>query len=84
MAWLQFSSALRHQALIDVHENAALRSWADKLGVKPEDVRAAVDAVGPNGDAVAHHLKSWYTRGQSMSEKTPLRKPTQGLKSALH
>lgn len=89
MARIQTTSGNGHQARIDVHEILDLRNWARKLGVTPRDVKAAVDAVGSSGEAVAQHLKSWYTAEHSHSrpEGLPSRHPAQGtqrLISTLH
>lgn len=72
----RISNSNRHQAHINVHEMHELGTWARKLGVTPQDVRAAVDAVGSNGDAVAQHLKSWYKAKPERPESPRFSAPT--------
>ena len=43
---------------IDTEHDAQVRYWADRLKVTPEDIREAVEAVGPNCTAVAIWLGS--------------------------
>ena len=43
---------------IDPEHDGQVRYWADRLKVRPEDVREAVQAVGPNCTAVAIWLGS--------------------------
>jgi hypothetical protein len=42
---------------INVNEDYELRSWSQKFGVSPEQLKAAVKAVGTSADAVERHLK---------------------------
>lgn len=42
---------------IDVHESYELRDWSEKFGVTPEQLKAAVDAVGTSAEAVEKHLR---------------------------
>ena len=41
---------------INVNEDYELRYWSRELGVTPEELRAAVEAVGPTAEAVRRHL----------------------------
>lgn len=41
---------------INVHEDYELRYWSNKFGVTPDQLRAAVRAVGPMAHDVARHL----------------------------
>ena len=41
-----------------MEHDGQVRYWADRLKVTPEDVREAVEAVGPNCTAVAIWLGS--------------------------
>lgn len=43
---------------INVHEDYEVRSWSKKFGVTPEDLKAAVKAVGTSAKAVESHLKT--------------------------
>jgi hypothetical protein len=43
---------------INVNEDYELRDWSKNLGVTPEQLKAAVRAVGTNAAAVEHYLKS--------------------------
>jgi hypothetical protein len=43
---------------INVHEDYELRSWSKKFGCSPEELKAAVKAVGPMAKDVEAHLKS--------------------------
>ena len=43
---------------ISLSENYEVRDWAEKFGVTPEQLRAAVAAVGNQAAAVEAHLKS--------------------------
>jgi hypothetical protein len=42
---------------INVNEDYELRDWSKKFGVTPEQLKAAVKAVGTSADAVEKHLK---------------------------
>lgn len=42
---------------INIHEDYELRDWSKKFGVSPDELRAAVAAVGTSADAVEKHLK---------------------------
>lgn len=42
---------------INVHEDYEVRSWSQKFGCNPEELRAAVKAVGTSAEAVEKHLK---------------------------
>lgn len=43
---------------INVGEDYELRDWSKKLGVTPEQLKAAVKAVGPMAADVTKHLKT--------------------------
>jgi len=43
---------------IDLHEEVEVRSWAKAFGVRPEELRRAVEAVGDWPDRVQRYLKS--------------------------
>ena len=42
---------------INVHEDYELRDWSKKLGVTPEELKAAVGKVGPIAEDVRAFLK---------------------------
>lgn len=42
---------------INVNEDYELRYWTQALGVSADELRAAVQAVGPTAAAVREHLK---------------------------
>ena len=42
---------------INVHEDYELRDWSESLGVSPEQLGAAVAAVGPMAKDVKTYLK---------------------------
>ena len=42
---------------INVNEAYELRDWSEKLGVTPDDLKRAVNAVGTSAAAVEEHLK---------------------------
>jgi hypothetical protein len=44
--------------LISLDEEHEVRSWTQSLGCTPEQLRAAVKAVGNSADAVRKHLAS--------------------------
>ena len=41
---------------IDVNADYEMQYWTKALGATPDELRAAVDAVGPTADAVRRHL----------------------------
>jgi hypothetical protein len=41
---------------IDVHEDYELRYWTEELGVNPDELKSAVQKVGPSAKAVREHL----------------------------
>jgi hypothetical protein len=43
---------------INVSEGYELRDWSTKFGCTPEELKAAVKAVGTSAKAVEEHLKS--------------------------
>ena len=44
------------RARINVHESHEVAYWTKALGVSAEELRKAVEAVGPMADAVRKHL----------------------------
>ncbi|WP_047468728.1 DUF3606 domain-containing protein [Delftia sp. ZNC0008] len=47
---------------IDVNEDYELRDWSKKFNVTPEQLKAAVKAVGTSSAAVEQHLKQSHTQ----------------------
>lgn len=43
---------------INVHEDYELRDWSRKFGVSPDELKAAVKAVGTSAVDVEKHLKA--------------------------
>jgi len=43
---------------INVHEDYALRDWSKSLGVTPERLKEAVQAVGDRAEKVRQYLQS--------------------------
>ena len=41
---------------IDVNEDYELRYWTKELGVSPDELKSAVQKVGPSAKAVREHL----------------------------
>jgi len=65
----QSSTTLRGNLRINVDESYEVRHWAKQLGVSIQQLRAAIEQVGPMVDAVRQHLKDeihpdnlWYPR----------------------
>ncbi|UUX96056.1 DUF3606 domain-containing protein [Aquabacterium sp. J223] len=50
---------------IDVHGPGRLEHWARELGVPPQTLLAAVQAVGPRVDRVKDHLTAGGAAGQA-------------------
>ena len=73
----QSSATLRGNLRINVDESYEVRHWAKQLGVSIQQLRAAIEQVGPMVDAVRQHLKDeidpdnpWYPRaGQSQANR---------------
>ena len=73
----QNSNSLLTQIRINVDEIYEVRHWAKQLGVSIQQLRAAIEQVGPLVDAVRQHLKDeidpdnlWYPRAeQSQSNR---------------
>ena len=42
---------------INVHEDYELQDWSKKFGVSPDELKAAVKAVGTSAKDVEDHLK---------------------------
>lgn len=47
---------------INVNEDYELRDWSQKFSVTPEQLKAAVKAVGTSASAVEQHLKNSVAR----------------------
>lgn len=47
---------------IDVNEDYELRDWSKKFNVTPEQLKAAVKAVGTSSAAVEQRLKQSHTQ----------------------
>lgn len=45
------------RARINVHEDYELRDWSKKFGITPDQLKAAVAAVGTMATDVEQHLK---------------------------
>jgi hypothetical protein len=65
----QRSNSLPANIRINVDEIYELRHWAKQLGVSIDQLRTAIEQVGPLIDAIRQHLKdemnpnnSWYPR----------------------
>ena len=43
---------------ININQDYELRDWSKKFGVTPEQLKAAVSAVGDSAAAVERHLKN--------------------------
>ena len=73
----QSSATLRGSLRINVDESYEVRHWAKQLGVSIQQLRSAIEQVGPMVDAVRQHLKDeidpdnlWYPRaGQSQANR---------------
>jgi len=50
---------------INVNQDYELRDWSDKLGVTPERLKEAVQAVGDSADKVQQYLKGSERSGSS-------------------
>jgi len=46
---------------INVNEDLEVRTWADRFGVTPNDVRDAIKAVGDRVDDVQEYLHSHHS-----------------------
>jgi hypothetical protein len=46
---------------IDPHDQASLRYWSEKLHASEEELRRAVDQVGPDPAKVREHLMGGFT-----------------------
>jgi hypothetical protein len=67
-----YSPSLRGNPRINVDEIYEVRHWAKQFGVSTDQIRAAIEQVGPLVDAVRQHLKDemrpdnlWYPRAQA-------------------
>ena len=52
------------QATVEVDDPAALKRWAQVLGLTPEVLQSAVLAVGPRVDRIKDHLNGGGAGGQ--------------------
>ena len=43
---------------IDMNDPDEIRNWTESLGVSKDELRRAVEAVGPVADKVREHLRS--------------------------
>lgn len=50
---------------INVNQEHEVRYWTQRLGVTPEELRKAVEAVGPMADTVEQHVRGRNTKGDS-------------------
>jgi len=46
---------------IDVNDPPVLRDWCEKLRASEEEVKRAVDQVGPDAEKVRQHLVGGFT-----------------------
>jgi hypothetical protein len=53
----------RDRERIDIHQEHEVRYWTEKLGVTPEELRDAVEAVGPMASAVEQRVRGRSRRG---------------------
>ena len=53
----KFKTGGQDRKRINVNEDYELRDWSKKFGVTPDELRAAVKAVGNEATAVEAHLK---------------------------
>ncbi len=51
------------RARIDIHQEHELRHWSQKFGVSHDELRKAVEAVGPMADDVERRLRGQHGRG---------------------
>jgi hypothetical protein len=49
---------------IDVHQEHELRYWSEKFGVTPDDLKEAIDAVGPMVEDVEQRVRGRGSRRQ--------------------
>lgn len=47
---------------ISLTEDYEVRDWSKKFGVTPDELKAAVAAVGNSAAAVEEHLKGWKSK----------------------
>lgn len=53
----------RDRERIDIHQDHEVRYWTDKFGITAEELREAVQAVGPMADAVEQRVRGRTGRG---------------------
>jgi len=49
---------------IDVHQEHELRYWSEKFGVTPDDLKEAIEAVGPVVEDVEQRVRGRGSRRQ--------------------
>jgi len=49
---------------IDVHQEHELRYWSEKFGVTPDDLKEAIEAVGPMVEDVEQRVRGRGSRRQ--------------------
>lgn len=57
---------------VSLAEDFEVRSWSRRFGVTADQLRAAVDRVGYDSDAIRNHLR---TRGRRNAEAAPFLPP---------
>jgi hypothetical protein len=50
-------------ARIEIDDRSSLHYWSERLGASKEELRCAVDQVGPKVKAVKAHLVGGFTGG---------------------
>lgn len=53
----------RDRQRIDIHQEHEVRYWSEKLGVTADELREAVEAVGPMAEAVEQRVRGRSRRG---------------------
>ena len=48
---------------INVNQEHEVRYWSEKLGITPDELKQAVEAVGPMADAVEQRVRGRGGRG---------------------
>lgn len=52
---------------INVDQPYEVKYWSEKLGVSPEELRRAVNDVGPMAGAVERHIRGRSAKGRTAS-----------------
>jgi hypothetical protein len=50
---------LQDEFLINLDQEWECRWWSNELGVTPEQIRVAIEKVGPRSKAVREHLETY-------------------------